>query len=174
MLDFLKNLDPVVQAAIITAVGGIIAACIQKKIKKKGNNSTKSIHQNQSDNSGTAVQIGEQNQNGNSNVQNNYYGCNIQSTQGNQEQDNIDSKFDTYLKEHTLSNEDIDKLLADDSPKSSDITSDDRITRIDADMMVKIKNLAGGTTVIIGDEKSITKQIVEEHDKEIEKALSEL
>ena len=40
--------------------------------------------------------------------------------------------------------------------------------------MVKMKNLAGGDTVIIGEEKTITEQILKEHDMEIEKTLSEI
>ena len=51
---------------------------------------------------------------------------------------------------------------------------DKRIIELGNAKMVKMKNLAGGDTVIIGEEKTITEQILKEHDMEIEKTISEI
>ena len=77
MLEWFNNLDPTVQAAIITGgctILGALIGFIGLWIKKKGDNKpnvSKNIKQENSGNNG--VQIGEQKQNGKGNVLNNYY-----------------------------------------------------------------------------------------------------
>lgn len=110
----------------------------------------------------------------------------------------IKEEVDKALAERTLTNEEIEKLwnkvMNDDEPKYQLATKEDidklfsedvitldggsaeghSVERIGDAVIAKINNLAGGKTVLIGDEKSITEQIIKEHDAEIEKALSEL
>lgn len=110
----------------------------------------------------------------------------------------IKEEVDKALAERTLTNEEIEKLwnkvMNDDKPNyqlatNEDIDklfSDDVITldggsaeghsveKIGNAVVATVKNLAGGNTVIIGEESSVTEQIIKEHDKEIEKALSEI
>lgn len=110
--------------------------------------------------------------------------------------DVIEKEVNKVLDERVMTNEDIDEIfnqvMNNETPLDSreeteninnlsnndvlilEETTNDNITMMNNAVMIKMKNLAGGNTVIIGDEKSITNQIVEEHDKEIEKALSEL
>ena len=168
MFEWFKNLDPVVQAAIITAIGGIVIAIINSKRKKDKPTSNK-VSTKQTNNGSNNVNMGEQNQDGSGNVQNTYINCNIQPTSQNQENDDFEDRMDKYMREHTATNEDIDKMFADTA-----VSEDKRIIELGNAKMVKMKNLAGGDTVIIGDEKTITEQILKEHDEEIEKALSEL
>lgn len=300
MFEWFKGLDPVVQAAIITGFFGIIIAFIGRK--KKENIEVKNQNSTQSNSGNNNVNMGEQNQEGSGNTQNTYINCNVQQTPHIQEDGDFENKMDKYMREHTATNEDIDKLFADLTVKSeysnknnmssftfdysnnngeytigsgdftfvtkwskaSDVRihaykdalgpngavarikapsdwpvvldgtfdfssrvrtpnigdviiwrnsnnkyaatkiisikddtrgavsdeltceyviydvfdskneEDERIIDLGNAKMVKMKNLAGGYTAIIGDEKSITEQIIKEHNTEIEKALSEI
>ena len=304
MFEWFKNLEPVVQAAIITAIGGIVIAIINNK-RKKDKPVSDNASAEQTNNGSNNVNMGEQNQDGSGNVQNTYINCNIQPTSQTQENDDFEDRMDIYMREHTATKEDIDKLFVDAVAsevryeysnknktgsftfdysnnngeytigsdeftfvtkwsKASDmrihaykdslgangaiarikspsiwpirldgtydfssrvrtpdigdviiwrnssnkyaatkivsikddtrgaesdkltceyviyntivdeIKEDKRIIELGNAKMVKMKNLAGGDTVIIGEEKTITEQILNEHDEELEKSLSEL
>lgn len=171
MLEWIKNLDPTVQAALIAGIAGIVVALINGK-KKKDNIVSKDISTNRTNNGSNNVNMGEQNQDGSANVQNTYINCNIQSTQAND--NDFDERIEKFMQEHTVTKEDIDKLFDDDTIPEDDTTEEKRITTIDNAVVVRMKNFAGGNTVLIGDEKTITEQIIKEHDEEVERALSEL
>ncbi len=110
----------------------------------------------------------------------------------------IKEEVNKVLDERTLTNEEIEELLNkamnDDESKYSIAINEDIDERFSSDVITldggtaeghsvekignavvaTMKNLAGGNTVIIGEESSVTEQIIKEHDKEIEKALSEI
>ena len=174
MTEWFGNLDPIVQGAIITTVGGIVVAIINNK-RKKDKPASNNVSTEQTNNGSNNVNMGEQNQDGSGNVQNTYINCNIQPTPQTQENDDFEDRMDKYMREHTATKEDIDKLFTDDV-----ITLDGGnaegygVEKIGDAVIVKMSNLAGGKTVLIGDQKTITEQILKEHDEEIEKALSKL
>lgn len=112
MIEWFKELDPVVQAAIIGAIGGIIVAFINK-LKKKGNDNSKKVSTNQNNSGDNNVQIGEQNQDGTGNVQNTYINCNIQPTPQPQDGDAIDERIEKYMQEHEITSEDIVNMFSD-------------------------------------------------------------
>lgn len=74
----------------------------------------------------------------------------------NQEYDEFEKNMDKYMQEHFLSNEEIDEIIAE------------------VEMNASKKNPVDEHSVIIDNEKYISERAVEEHDKEIEKKLSEL
>ena len=113
MFEWFKNLDPVVQAAIITAIGGVVVAIINNK-RKKDKPASDNASTQQANNGSNNVNMGEQNQEGSGNVQNTYINCNIRPTPQTQENVDFEDRMEKYMREHTLSNEDIDKLSADD------------------------------------------------------------
>ncbi len=178
MTEWFKGLDPVVQAAIIggvATVGGVLIKGVIDLITNKNKNdipANNTMHQNNSGDNTT--NIGELNQDGSGNVQNTYINCNIQPTAQPQDNNDFDEKMEKYMAEHTITSEDIDKMFDDVETLDDGTTEEYDITPLPNAVMVRMKNLAGGDTVIIGDEKSITKQIIKEHNKDIEKALSEL
>ena len=140
---------------------------------KKDNTTIPNISAKQNNSGNNNVNFGEQNQDGSGNVQNTYINCNIQPTQTCD--DNLDDKIEKYMQEHTATKEDIDKLFSDDVITLDGGTAEGHsVERIGNAVIATMNNLAGGKTVLIGDEKSITEQIIKEHDAEIEKALSEL
>ena len=118
MLEWFSNLNPTVQAAIITGGCTIVGALISFVglwIKKKGDNKpnmSRNIKQENSGNNG--VQIGEQKQDGKSNVLNNYYNCNIQSPSFDETHEKfVQEQIEKYMEEHVVTDEDIDKLFID-------------------------------------------------------------
>lgn len=125
MLEWFNNLNPTVQAAIITGGCAVVAALIRfigLWIKKKGDNKpnmSKNIKQENSGNNG--VQIGEQKQDGKSNVLNNYYNCSIQSTSFDETHEKfVQEQIEKYMEEHESTDDDIAKLFAGESTDKSD------------------------------------------------------
>ena len=178
MLKWIENLDSVVQAAIIGACATVLGVIIKgifdvvTNKKKKYNTTIPNVNTKQNSSGNDNINFGEQNQDGSGNVQNTYINCNIQSTQAND--NDFDERIEKFMQEHTVTKEDIDKLFDDDTIPEDDTTEEKRITTIDNAVVVRMKNFAGGNTVLIGDEKTITEQIIKEHDEEVERALSEL
>lgn len=124
MLEWFNNLDPAVQAAIITGgctVGGALIGFIGLWIKRKGDNKqnvSKNIKQENSGNNG--VHIGEQKQNGKSNVLNNYYNCNIQNPSFDETHEKfVKEQIEKYMEEHDSTDDDIAELFVGESTKKS-------------------------------------------------------
>lgn len=308
MLKWMEYLDPVVQAAIIGACATVLGVIIKgifdvvTNKKNKDNTTIPNINTKQNNSGNNNANFGEQNQDSNGNVQNTYINCNVQQSPQTQENDGFEDRMDKYMREHTATNEDINRLFADSEVKceysnknktgsftfdysnnngeytigsdeftfvtkwskandvsihayrdclgangaiarikspsiwpikldgtydfssrartfnigdviiwrnssnkyaatkiisikddtrgaeSDELTceyviyntivnenkGDKRIIELGNAKMVKMKNLAGGDTVIIGEEKTITEQILKEHDMEIEKTISEI
>ncbi len=179
MLKWIKDLDPVVQAAIIGACATVLGVIIKGVFdvvtnkKKKDNTTIPNINTKQNNSGNNNVNFGAQNQDGSGNVQNTYINCNIQPSESSHN-DNVDDRIEKYMQEHTATKEDIDKLFDVDLTPDNETTEEKSVTTIDNAVIVRMKNLAGGNTVLIGDEKTITEQIIKEHDEEIERALNEI
>lgn len=125
MFDLFNNLEPTVQAAIITGSCTVIGAfigLIGHIIKKKGDNKpnvSKKVKQKNSGNN--AVQTSEQNQGGKGNVLNNYYNCSIQSTSFDETHKKfVQEQIEKYIEEHESTDDDIAKLFAGESTDISD------------------------------------------------------